>query len=756
MKRFSFLPRFKVYYKIILPFLLVIVLGIATTLPYGITIVTQLNRSRADRELTAISRVASNYLNVRMDALLAYTQTIIQNERVGAAMSRGDVSALQRILIPLKARLGMSFVLVYGADGRLIMSLAPADLLPQLEAADIVRKALLGINIKSLDIRPRHIFLLAGVPNETDRGMEGAIITGFQMDRSFLQELSRMVGHEIALVSSDGRLVVATKASLAEFMWNRPSLIENGTSVFLDTTLDDGPSRVLVSDLMVYNSPRARIAVVTPLKEIIAFHDRILTFMLLMASLGSLAVIVMGMLVARALNNPIRRLVALAGEVKRGNLEVQIDQVSRDELGDLTVSFNQMVVGLRENLHEIQSSREKIATYAHELENYSLQLQRDKQEIEAILQNMRDGVLMVDRQGIILAMNPEATRILERETRDCLGQELRKCLAPFLERTVSREVFQHAIDFSGTDSPGEENLEITVQLPHKTVYRIKIHPVFDETKTILGRLLLFTNITRDKEIEEMKNNFLATISHELRTPLTSIKGSLNLLLDGNLGLLTADQREFIKIANNNSERLAALVNNLLDLARMEAGEYRTHKTVCDLAALAKKALSDIKVQAVNRSIKLSFGAAVKGAPVLGDPDRITQLVSNLIDNAIKFSDEGGRVTVNLSEFNLDAVTPAARHLAGLLPGSYFLVQVTDRGKGIPSDQMEKIFDKFHQADMSSTRQIGGSGLGLAISRTIAREHGGALWAENRPEGGSRFSFLLPRAQGERRNAVAST
>jgi signal transduction histidine kinase len=222
----------------------------------------------------------------------------------------------------------------------------------------------------------------------------------------------------------------------------------------------------------------------------------------------------------------------------------------------------------------------------------------------------------------------------------------------------------------------------------------------------------------------MKDEFVSTVSHELRTPLTSIRGSLGLLSTGLLGEMGEKASNLLRIAVSNSDRLVRLINDILDLERMQSGRAPLTYRSCDLEELARQAIDAMTPMAEAAKVQLELEAGP--AQVEVDPDRLQQVMTNLLSNAIKFSPQGSQVTVSIERL-LDGVT----------------ISVRDNGRGIPKDKLESIFDRFQQVDASDARQKGGTGLGLAICRTIVMQHGGRIWAERNADRGSTFRMFLP-------------
>ncbi len=235
------------------------------------------------------------------------------------------------------------------------------------------------------------------------------------------------------------------------------------------------------------------------------------------------------------------------------------------------------------------------------------------------------------------------------------------------------------------------------------------------------------DITERKEIERLKNEFISTVSHELRTPLTSIIGSLGLMRGNGLGEDPGQVRQLIEVAHGNSERLVRLINDILDIEKIESGSMEFEMQPVDLNALVEQAIADNEGYADRFGVILVKERGVPDASITGDWHRLLQVMANLISNASKFSPAGSRVDVKL--------TPNGRTVR---------VAVKDNGPGVPLDFRDTIFDKFTQSDMSDSREKGGTGLGLSISKAIVEVHGGRIGFRNNAEGGATFYFDLPR------------
>ncbi|HVH88614.1 MAG TPA: ATP-binding protein [Terriglobales bacterium] len=243
--------------------------------------------------------------------------------------------------------------------------------------------------------------------------------------------------------------------------------------------------------------------------------------------------------------------------------------------------------------------------------------------------------------------------------------------------------------------------------------------------------LAFRDLSRRRDVSRMKSEFVSVVSHELRTPLTSIHGSLGLLASGLLG--TEKGKRMLEIAANNTDRLIRLINDILDIEKLDAGAIELHRTICNAGDLMSRAADVMRAMADEHRTTLITGHS--SALVDADSDRILQCLTNLLSNAIKFSDHGGAISMSAAPV-----------------GGFVRFAVRDQGRGIPASMQTSIFERFHQVDASDSRRKGGTGLGLAITRSIVQQHGGRIWVESQLGKGSTFFFTLPLAKSNLRAA----
>jgi signal transduction histidine kinase len=266
---------------------------------------------------------------------------------------------------------------------------------------------------------------------------------------------------------------------------------------------------------------------------------------------------------------------------------------------------------------------------------------------------------------------------------------------------------------------------------------VAVSPIKDGTGSVTGFLHLAKDITekmhyerRLRDLDKLKSDFVSNVSHELRTPLTAVKGSVDNMLDGLTGSLNEKQTRYLTRIKSNTDRLSRLINDLLDLSRIEAGRIDIKPTAFSLETLAKEVIESLRSIAVAKLIDLEVICHKSGVTVWADRDKITQVLMNLLGNAVKFTSSHGNISVAIEKKDNEWVQ----------------VSVADTGPGIPREEEDRIFDKFYQISQVDQRKSRGTGLGLAISKALVQMHGGKIWVESEMTRGSIFSFTLPAQQ----------
>ncbi|PAE95687.1 PAS domain-containing sensor histidine kinase [Shouchella clausii] len=396
---------------------------------------------------------------------------------------------------------------------------------------------------------------------------------------------------------------------------------------------------------------------------------------------------------------PLRKMRQAALEVAQGQFHTKVPILTQDEIGQLAIAFNRMRRELNRNISE---------------------LNQEKEQLSHILASMADGVITLDRQGRILLTNPQAEEVLallfyEEGQKPITGERktLPVSLTPLFEQVVSAEK--------------EELQELSVQGRSMAVL---MAPLYAE-EHVRGAVAVVRDVTEERRHDKLRKDFIANVSHELRTPISMLQGYSEAMVDG-VTSSDEERKEVAQIIYDESLRMGRLVNELLDLARMEAGYIDLNLEEVDLDSYLERITRKFVSFAREYDVTVELAKPGRGQIAVFDPDRIEQVLTNLIHNAIRHTNPGGLITV-VHEQEEERDTFA----------------VVDTGRGIPEEDLPYVFERFYKADKARTRQHGGTGLGLAIAKHIIDAHQGKITVHSRLGEGTTFRFTLPKQQGDK-------
>lgn len=349
---------------------------------------------------------------------------------------------------------------------------------------------------------------------------------------------------------------------------------------------------------------------------------------------------------------------------------------------------------------------------------------KEKEELEHVIQSVYAGLIMVHNTGRILQMNRSAREMLNVNPDTKLVGDYRD----IIQQDPVRSLLAEAL------SGGEVQAEIV--LPDyaddaiedaERFYQVQTAPVRSEDQRNVGVVAIFTDITSIRSVDRMKTAFVSTVSHELRTPLTAIKGFITTLLQDREGFYDKETvREFYTIIDQECDRLVRLINDLLNVSRIEAGRaLELNPSLVELSEIVDQVVTSQKSYASKHEFRIDMAADIPA--IVGDRDKINQILTNLTSNAIKYSPNGGVISVS-----------------GRTVDEVVRVTVADQGVGIPKEHLGKIFDRFHRIDNRNTRKVGGTGIGLYLVKHLVEAHGGRVWVESEVDKGSQFTFELPK------------
>ena len=413
--------------------------------------------------------------------------------------------------------------------------------------------------------------------------------------------------------------------------------------------------------------------------------------------IAALAAVFVAVVIAGRTTRSIQRLTEVATRMAAGDLDARLHLTPQNDLGNLTRAFNYMGDQLRDQVQDLAAERGRL---------------------EAILENMADGVLITDGMGQVSLLNPAAARLLEVKEEEVLGRS-------FAEVARHHELIQ---TWQDVYNERQEQM-VAVEMDRQGIFvQMIVSPLAITDQQ--GCLVILQDLTRIRRLETVRRDFISNISHELRTPLAALKALVETLLAGALDDPPAAKR-FLASAESEVDALTQMVEELLELTRIESGMVPLRLSPTPVADVVMPAIDRLRPQAERLNLNMKIDLPEDLPPVLSDASRAQQVVGNLVHNAIKFTPDGGKITVKAEAENEEAAV---------------LFYVRDTGVGIPAIELPRIFERFYKADRA--RSGGGTGLGLAIARHLVQAHGGQIWAKSKEGKGSTFYFTLPMAAEE--------
>lgn len=415
-------------------------------------------------------------------------------------------------------------------------------------------------------------------------------------------------------------------------------------------------------------------------------------YILLVAGVAIILTTIFAFFLSTRITAPLIKMREAAFEVARGKFDTKVPILTHDEIGELATAFNQMGRQLKFNMNA---------------------LNQEKEQLSSILSSMADGVITFNRDGTILITNPPADRFLQYWYYEKGGNSTNAEEIP----SQVMELFQQAVD-TETEQIGEISLQ-------GRNWVILVSPLYSN-QFIRGAVAVLRDMTEERKLEKMRKDFIANVSHELRTPISMLQGYSEAIVD-DIAESQEEKKEMAKVIYDESLRMGRLVNELLDLARMEAGHIQLTKEIVNLSTFMNRIIHKFQGLAKEHSIQISSEVGSDIPDLSFDPDRIEQVLTNLIDNAIRHTPGEGSVMLRVNENDFGVK-----------------VEVTDSGSGIPEEDLPFVFERFYKADKARTRGRAGTGLGLAIAKNIIDAHHGHISVQSKMGHGTTFTFSLPR------------
>ncbi|RBP44752.1 ATP-binding protein [Garciella nitratireducens] len=464
--------------------------------------------------------------------------------------------------------------------------------------------------------------------------------------------------------------------------------ISRGEKAYVVKDLDEGRYIYFASPIIMENQQLGVLSYIYSLEDVDELINQSIILFLIAGFLGLITMYFVSVYLTRKILTPVYELIDSSEEIANGNFQHQIAYVSHDEIGELTRSFNKMVINIREKINEIRS---------------------EKKKLQSVLSSIQDGVLAIDNDKNLLTINEPALEIFQIKQEDTIISSIFSY--PFIEE-LYQEVKQQQQGITK---------EISIDNRYLLIYANIIHHTYSKP---IGYIFVIRDITQIRELEEKQRQFISSVSHELRTPLTTIIGYSDMLM--RRGVENPELvKKSISLIKKEGDRLLRLVNDLLDLSRLENMEFDLIKSQIDLLQLLDDVITQMRVKGkkYQNDIHFNFSPLPK---INGDYDRLKQVFINIIDNAIKYSEPDNPIEIYTSQ-----------------NGNYVEVSIRDFGSGMSKEELGKIFEPFYRIDKVRSRNLGGSGLGLAIVKELVEKHGGTIEMESEIDEGTLVTIKLP-------------
>ena len=427
-------------------------------------------------------------------------------------------------------------------------------------------------------------------------------------------------------------------------------------------------------------------------EEVSSVSYAIFQFILQAFLYGAVLAIIFGFFMSRTITIPIRDLTQKAGKMAEGQFDETLHAQGNDEIGTLTDTFNTMASRLKETLRQIEG---------------------EKNKVEVIIRNLEDGVIAFDANGVSTHTNPAAIKMLGLDKKK--EYKFEEIFPPLGINLTVKEAASPSQDVT-RDWDIETN---------DSAFSLHFAPFRTEGQRKYGIIVAISDITKQQRLDNSRKAFVANVSHELRTPLTNIKSYAETLLDSDIDPETTES--FLQVINSEADRMTRLVRDLLVLSQLDHSASKVLKLEpTDVSELVSDTVNTMHIEAKNRQLTLSYVPGSTTPEITADPDRIRQVIINILSNAIKYTPAHGTVSVLCGQQE-----------------NYVYIKISDTGIGIPEKDLPMLFERFYRVDKARSREMGGTGLGLAIAKEIVEAHQGSIAVESEYGKGTAVTIRLP-------------
>ncbi|WP_435923185.1 cell wall metabolism sensor histidine kinase WalK [Paenibacillus sp. DYY-L-2] len=520
--------------------------------------------------------------------------------------------------------------------------------------------------------------------------------------RVLVNNLFNINGAEIQVLDASGKVLTTSKPSHADYVGtkNTQTVVSRALQGIRDNEeyiIDEDNIRKKVVAKPVVNEGKivGAIYIAASMNELYDTMERINNIFISGILLALALTAVLGVILAHTITSPIKELTRRATAVAEGEFQQKMPVLGNDEIGQLSKAFNYMTSRLRDALAQNEEEKEKLAS---------------------ILTNMSDGVIATDETGKIILMNRRAGEMLRIQGELPESADMITLLRISQEE---REILQLGTMHSTI-------LENETEEGDTFLIRVTFTPIHRREAGIVGTIAVLQDVTEQEQLEASRREFVANVSHELRTPLTTIKSYTEALEDGAMEDPELGPK-FASVIQNQTERMIRLVTDLLHLSRLDSKEAQLRKQPVSVMEMLEEVADRFSFQMQEKGIKPTLFIASEVGSAWADRDQIDQVLDNLMSNAMKYTPEGGTITIE----------------ARLTDDGVLAISVQDNGIGIPKKDLDRIFERFYRVDKARSRNMGGTGLGLSIAREIVKAHGGTISLQSELGKGTKVTFTLP-------------
>lgn len=522
------------------------------------------------------------------------------------------------------------------------------------------------------------------------------------------QEHIRAIGDRIStrltVIRADGAVVADSDENPSQMdnHASRPEIIAarsegTGTSTRFSDTLG---MRMMYLSIAVRSQGRISgyVRASLPLSEIDRRLDQLGTSISLAAVLSAIIALLLGLFLTRHFVKPLSSMISVAEAMSRGDYKARLPETRKDEIGDLAKALNRMARSCSDRTDTINADRNKLS---------------------AILSGIAEGVVAVNRDEHVVHLNEAAGRLLGSVPEESLDKPIWQVTRVREVSEILRDALRDGIDF-------QKNLRIANPSMDRFI-EMHASPLFDGQGNLTGAVAVLHDVSELHRLEMVRREFVANASHELKTPITAIRGLVETLIDDKV-IESSKRDSFLARIKEQSMRLSSIVTDLLNLSRMESENIKLKDHRFDLRQVIADSLKTFVSLGEEKGISLEIEVTHVPAEIIGDEEAVRQVMSNLLDNALKYTSDGGQIWTRLE-----------------IRGDYAVIAVEDTGIGIETRDLDRIFERFYRVDKARSRELGGTGLGLSIVKHIAITHGGHVTVDSIPGKGSTFSVFLPLA-----------